>query len=142
MVKPLRAVIAATVCSLVSGCLITTPRTVITISGFNTRDSAKARRVCAAVAAHNGLALRENDRGVPPGMVAYAKPMRTMFGDRDYADPGLSVADSVENAAIVVVGAWSDTSERRKLADDALSALQREFGTKRVQRRDDRWTEF
>jgi len=129
-------------CSLVSGCLITTPRTVITVSGFNTRDSAKARRVCATVAAEHGLAVRENDRGVPPGVLAYARPKRTIFGGRDYGSPGLSVTDSLDDAAIVVVGDWNDTSERRKLADDALSALQREFGPRRVQRRDDPWTEF
>jgi hypothetical protein len=129
-------------CSVLSGCLITTPRTVITVSGFSTSDSAKVRRVCTTVAVGHGLALRENDRGVPSGVLAFGKPNRTIFGGTEYGSPSLSVSESGDSPATVVIGDWYDTSERRKLADDTLAALQSEFGKKRVQRRDDRWTEF
>jgi hypothetical protein len=54
----------------------------------------------------------------------------------------LDLHDSPDASAVIVIGHWSDSAERRKLADDTLAALQREFGIKRVQRRDDRWTEF
>ena len=133
------------VCLLLSGCLITTPRTQALISRVNRGDLNRARRVCAAVAARNGLALVPEDRrGFPRSTVPfvldeYEKPIRTyrtlLSGKLDYTSPTLLVADSpiTPNCTVVTIGDWYDTAERRKLADDALSALQHEFGAKSVQ---------
>jgi hypothetical protein len=123
-----------------SSCLITTPRTVITVSRSNTRDVARAKRVCEAVAAQHGLVPRVNDRGLPPEVIGYATPIHSP--SHRYTSPELDLNVSPQNSAVVVIGDRSDSAARRKLADDTLFALQREFGAKRVQRRDDRWTEF
>jgi hypothetical protein len=140
-VRPFRVVGAAVVlCLTLSGCLITTPQTVITVGRSNSRDVARAKRICKAVAVQHGLVLRVNDRGSFPEAIEYATPLHGPFGR--YTSPELILSDSPQNSAVVVIGDWSDSAARRKLAEDTLAALQAEFGTKRVQRRDDRWTEF
>jgi hypothetical protein len=123
-----------------SSCLITTPRTVITVGGSSTRDVARAKRVCEAVAAQHGLVPRVDDRRLAPGVTGYATATHGPF--HRYTLPELDLSVSQQNSAVVVIGDWTDNAARRKLADDTLRALQREFGAKRVQRRDDQWTEF
>jgi hypothetical protein len=149
-----RVFLVSLLCLAVSGCLITTPRTQMIVSRSNASDLMRARRVCAAVAARNGLALIPDDlRGFPRSSIPfmldeYGKPIRTyrtlLSGRLDYTGPTMLVADSprTPNCTVITIGEWSDTKERRKLADDAAFALEREFGAKRVERRDDRWTEF
>ena len=132
---PLRIAAAAIFCCVISSRLISTPRTVITVSGSNTRDVARAKRVCETVATQHGLAPRVNDRGLAPGVTGYATPMHSPF--HRYTSPELDLSVSPQDSVVVVIGDWSDSAARRKLADDTLLAFQREFGAKRVQRRDD-----
>jgi hypothetical protein len=138
MLKPLRIPACGLLFFLLSGCLITTPETIITVSGFQPRDSGRVKRVCAAVATRHGLAVFRDEGGI----VSYAKPMRAVFGQRQYVDPAIGITEMDEMRAIVLVSADYDTADRRKLADDAFAAFQHEFGARHVQRRDERATEF
>jgi hypothetical protein len=119
---------------------MTTPRTVITASRPNQRDSARAAQACAAVAARHGLTLHEN-AGWPAETIEYSRASKGVFGQQ-FTGPTLLVSHFPDTAATVVIGDWSNTPERIALADDTLQALRHEFGRGRVERRDDRWTEF
>jgi hypothetical protein len=119
---------------------MTMPRTVITVSRSNYGDSARAAQVCVAVAARHGLTLHEN-AGWPAKTVEYSRASKGVFGQQ-YTGPTLLLSHFPDTAATVVIGDWSNTPERSALANDALEALRREFGSPRVKRRDDRWTEF
>jgi hypothetical protein len=74
----------------------------------------------------------------------YAKKVPTLFGGHENHEPDITVIDSpyTPNTTVITIGHWLDTPERSKIADDMLSALQREFGKKYVQRHDDQWTEW
>ena len=139
----------AFLCLAISGCLITTPRTQVIVSRASQSDEARIRRVCAIVAARNGLELVPFDRrgySLPSEKIdEYGKPVRTyrtlLSGRLDYTGPTMLVSDS-STSVVVTIAEWSGSKARSKLADDVAAALQKEFGVNRAQRRDDRWTEF
>jgi hypothetical protein len=167
MVIPARALIGAALCVLLSAC-ITTHRIQIIASRTSASDLATTRRISARVAAQHGLTLVEPPPRVPADYVErrsglfggtvevprsarpsgwldeYAKQTSGIFGGHGYTEPDMTVVDSpyTRNTTVITIGHWLDTPERSKIADDMLAVLQREFGKDRVQRHDDRWTEW
>jgi hypothetical protein len=90
-------------------------------------------------------AVEQEPRSRPAWLLdEYAKKVPTLFGGHEYQEPDMSVVDSpyTRNTTVITIGHWIDTPERSKIVDDTLTALQREFGKNRVQRHDDRWTEW
>ena len=144
MVARVRMVTGVMVSALLAGC-ITTHRIQVTVSRTSTSDLATTRRVCARVAAQHGLSLVEPQRrAFPTSLEEYAKSGRTIFGGHEYTEPDIIILgpSAARDTTVITIGHWMDTPERSRIADDTLVALQREFGTSRVQRHDDTWTEW
>ena len=144
MVARVRIFAGVTLCVLLAGC-ITTHRIQVVVSRTGTNDLARTRHVCARVAAQHDLTLVEAQRRAFPNSVEeYAKSSRTIFGGHDYTEPDMIIVGSASTSGstVITIGHWLDTPERSKIADDTLAALQHEFGKDRVQRHDDRWTEW